>query len=53
MAVRTGDLLVQSGIVSPRRMAEAHQRQVIYGGALDTVLLEADIRAQTPAQTEA
>jgi HEAT repeat protein len=36
-------LLVQEGVVSAKKMAEAFQRQVIYGGTLDTILLEMDI----------
>ncbi len=40
MSSRLASLLVQEGRVSAERMAEAFQRQVIYGGALDTVLLE-------------
>jgi hypothetical protein len=40
---RLASLLVQDGLVSPKKMAEAFQRQVIYGGALDTILLEMDL----------
>lgn len=40
MSSRLASLLVHEGHVSPVRMAEAFQRQVIYGGALDTALLE-------------
>jgi len=40
---RLASLLVQEGIVSAKKMAEAFQRQVIYGGTLDTILLEMDI----------
>jgi hypothetical protein len=34
--------LVQEGLVAPKKLAEAFQRQVIYGGTLDTILLELD-----------
>jgi hypothetical protein len=40
MATRLSSLLVQDGLVSVKRMEEAFQRQVIYGGSLDTILLE-------------
>ncbi len=40
MSSRLASLLVQDGHVPARRMAEAFQRQVIYGGTLDTILLE-------------
>jgi MshEN domain/HEAT repeats len=40
---RLASLLVQEGTVSAKKMAEAFQRQVIYGGTLDTILLEMDI----------
>lgn len=40
MSSRLASLLVHEGHVSPARMAEVFQRQVIYGGALDTALLE-------------
>src|SRR5262249_14680257 len=43
MTSRLASLLVQDGLVSPKKMAEAFQRQVIYGGTLDTILLEMDI----------
>ena len=33
-------LLVRDGLVGVKRMEQAFQRQVIYGGALDTILLE-------------
>jgi hypothetical protein len=39
---KLASLLVQEGLVSPKKMAEAFQRQVIYGGTLDTILLEMD-----------
>jgi HEAT repeat protein len=37
---RLASLLVQDGQVTAQRMAEAFQRQVIYGGTLDTIVLE-------------
>ncbi len=37
---RLASLLVQDGLVAPKQMADAFQRQVIYGGTLDTILLE-------------
>src|SRR3954465_4920183 len=43
MTSRLASLLVQGGLVSPRKMAQAFQRQVIYGGTLDTILLEMDV----------
>src|SRR4051812_18354626 len=43
MTSRLASLLVQEGIISAKKMAEAFQRQVIYGGTLDTILLEMDI----------
>ncbi|HWE26839.1 MAG TPA: hypothetical protein VHB97_02505, partial [Polyangia bacterium] len=43
MTSRLASLLVQDGIVSAKKMAEAFQRQVIYGGTLDTILLEMDV----------
>ncbi len=43
MTSRLASLLVQEGLVSPKKMAEAFQRQVIYGGALDTILLEMEL----------
>jgi hypothetical protein len=42
MTSRLASLLVQDGLVSPKKMAQAFQRQVIYGGTLDTILLEMD-----------
>src|SRR5512137_79625 len=48
MATRLSSLLVQDGLVSVKRMEEAFQRQVIYGGSLDTILLE--MRAIDEAQ---
>lgn len=40
MTSRLASLLVQDGHISAQRMAEAFQRQVLYGGTLDTALLE-------------
>ena len=40
MSSRLASLLVQESLVAPKTMADAFQRQVIYGGALDTILLE-------------
>ena len=52
MTSRLASLLVQENIVSAKKMAEAFQRQVIYGGTLDTILLEMDI-IDEPALIEA
>lgn len=43
MTSKLASLLVQEGLVSPKKIAEAFQRQVIYGGTLDTILLEMDV----------
>src|SRR5580704_13170863 len=40
MPSRLSSLLVRDGLVGVKRMEKAFQRQVIYGGALDTILLE-------------
>ena len=40
MASRLSSLLVRDGLVGVKRMEKAFQRQVIYGGSLDTTLLE-------------
>ncbi len=48
MTSRLASLLVQDGLVAPKQMADAFQRQVIYGGTLDTILLE--MNALTEAQ---
>lgn len=40
MSSRLSSLLVRDGLVGVKRMEQAFQRQVIYGGALDTILLE-------------
>jgi hypothetical protein len=37
---RLSSLLVRDGLIGVKRMEQAFQRQVIYGGALDTILLE-------------
>lgn len=43
MSSRLASLLVQEALVAPKKMAEAFQRQVIYGGTLDTILLEMNV----------
>src|SRR6185503_9674900 len=40
MSSRLSSLLVRDGLVGVKRMEKAFQRQVIYGGCLDTILLE-------------
>jgi hypothetical protein len=40
---RLSSLLVQDGALPVKRMEQAFQRQVIYGGSLDTILLEMDV----------
>jgi hypothetical protein len=40
---KLSSLLVQEGAVSAKKIAQAFQRQVIYGGTLDTILLEMDV----------
>src|SRR5512142_3153358 len=40
MPSRLSSLLVRDGLIGVKRMEQAFQRQVIYGGALDTILLE-------------
>ena len=40
MTSKLASLLVQEGKLSARRMADVFQRQVIFGGTLDTILLE-------------
>jgi hypothetical protein len=40
MPSRLSSLLVRDGLVGVKRMEKAYQRQVIYGGSLDTILLE-------------
>ena len=48
MASRLSSLLVHDGLVSVKQMSEAFQRQVIYGGALDTIILEMGILGEVP-----
>lgn len=43
MPSRLSSLLVSDGVVSVKRMEHAFQRQVIYGGSLDTILLEMNL----------
>src|SRR5689334_23073929 len=43
MPSRLSSLLVRDGLVGVKRMEKAFQRQVIYGGSLDTILLEMDL----------
>src|SRR5256885_9553662 len=43
MASRLSSLLVRDGLVGVKRMEKAFQRQVIYGGNLDTILLEMNL----------
>ena len=43
MASRLSSLLVRDGLVGVKRMEKAFQRQVIYGGTLDTILLEMNL----------
>src|ERR1044071_5141428 len=40
MPSRLSSVLVRDGLVGVKRMEKAFQRQVIYGGSLDTILLE-------------
>jgi hypothetical protein len=40
---RLSSLLVRDGLVGVKRMEKAFQRQVIYGGSLDTILLEMNL----------
>src|SRR3954470_19118742 len=40
MPSRLSSLLVRDGLVGVKRMEKVFQRQVIYGGSLDTILLE-------------
>src|SRR5258705_470824 len=40
MPSRLSSLLVRDGLVGVKRMEKAFQRQVIYGGSLDKILLE-------------
>ncbi|MFH2007303.1 MAG: hypothetical protein ABI333_12000 [bacterium] len=43
MSSKLSSLLVQYGIITVKRMEEAFQRQVIFGGSLDTILLEMNV----------
>lgn len=43
MPSRLSSLLVRDGLVGVKRMELAFQRQVIYGGCLDTILLEMNL----------
>src|SRR5688572_5536532 len=43
MSSRLSSLLVRDGLVGVKRMEKAFQRQVIYGGSLDTILLEMNL----------
>ena len=49
MPSRLSSLLVRDGLVGVKRMEKAFQRQVIYGGSLDTILLEMN---QIPISSE-
>ncbi len=40
MASRLSSLLVRDGLVGVKKMEQVFQRQVIYGGAIDSILLE-------------
>ena len=40
MTSRLSSLLVRDGVIGVKRMEKAFQRQVLYGGGLDTILLE-------------
>src|SRR6185503_2814151 len=43
MPSRLSSLHVRDGLVGVKRMEKAYQRQVIYGGSLDTILLEMNL----------
>ncbi len=43
MPARLSSLLVRDGLVTVKRMERVFQRQVIYGGALDSILLEMNL----------
>ena len=43
---RLSSLLVRDGLVGVKRMEKAFQRQVIYGGSLDTILLEMNVLSE-------
>ncbi len=40
---RLASLLVQEGLVAPKRIVDAFEWQVVYGGTLDTALLEMNV----------
>ena len=40
MTSRLSSLLVRDGVIGVKRMEKAFQRQVLFGGGLDTILLE-------------
>jgi hypothetical protein len=46
MPSRLSSLLVRDGLVGVKRMEKAYQRQVIYGGTLDTILLEMNLLSE-------
>jgi hypothetical protein len=46
MASRLSSMLVRDGIVGVKRLEKAFRRQVVYGGSLDTVLLEMGLVAE-------
>lgn len=46
MASRLSSMLVRDGIVGVKRLEKAFRRQVVYGGNLDTVLLEMGLIAE-------
>src|SRR5690349_20100446 len=46
MPSRLSSLLVRDGLVGVKRMEKAFQRQVIYGGSLDTILLEMNVLSE-------
>src|SRR5262245_58923032 len=46
MPARLSSLLLRDGLVGVKRMEKAFQRQVIYGGSLDTILLEMNLIAE-------
>src|SRR5512134_3767373 len=46
MSSRLSSLLVRDGLVGVKRMEKAFQRQVIYGGGLDTILLEMNVLSE-------
>src|SRR5262249_54152425 len=48
MPSRLSSLLVRDSLVGVKRMEKAFQRQVIYGGSLDTILLAMGLVPQEP-----